>query len=162
MTMLLRSFWLIFSALPLAAQDHPGVLGTVLGFDGGEVVVRAVLDGSPARAAGLRVGDRITKIGGNPVRSPVEARTYLYWSKPGTKTILDVKRGKHARSLTATPRDWKTISNLVKWKGAPVKTGGKAAAWWGERWDLPDGMRQPPSPATTRGKVVCLFVYQAL
>lgn len=154
--------WILLGGIS-SAQD-PGVLGAVLGSDGRDVVVRRVLSGSPARKAGLRPGDRLMMVGEDLVRTPVDARTRLYWQKPGTKTRLTVVRGeKETRhALQARMIDWKTASALVKWRGRALATGGTAPAWWAERWDLLDGNRTPPTPETSKGKVVCLFVYQAL
>lgn len=146
----------------VSPAQNPGVLGAVLGSDGRDVVVRRVVDRSPARKAGLRVGDRLMMIGGGLVRNPQDARTRLYWQKPGAKIRLVVARGEKRHALEAEMTDWKTASALVKWRGKALEAGGEAPAWWAECWDLPDGVRVPPTARSTRGKVVCLFVYQAL
>lgn len=144
-----------------SAQD-PGVLGAVLGNDGRDVVVRRVLDRSPARVAGLRPGDRLMMVGEDLVRNPQDARARLYRLEPGSMARLAVVRGEERHVFDAKMTDWKTASSLVKWRGKALEAGVEAPAWWAERWDLPDGARVPPTRESTKGKVVCLFVYQAL
>lgn len=137
-------------------------MGAVLGFDGRDVVVRSVLDGSPARRAGLRRGDRLLMINGEFVRTPVVARTKLYWLEPGTSATLTIKRGDaKPLQLTVKVSDWRSVSKLTRWEGAPLKAGGKAPAWWAEKWDIGNA-DVLPTPKNTRGKVVCLMVFQAL
>ncbi len=150
---------LVATALP---GQNPGVLGAVFGSDGRDVVARRVLDRGPARKAGMRPGDRLMMVGDQLVRNPQDVRARLYRQKPGTKVRLLVVRGEKRLALEAEVTDWKTASDLVKWRGKALPVGGQAPAWWSERWDLPRGVRVPPSAASTKGKVVCLFVYQAL
>jgi len=75
------------------------LVSLMIGLERPASVVGAVEDGSPAAAAGLRPGDRIAAIDGEPVRfwRDVEERVR---TEPGASLALDVERG--GESLAAT------------------------------------------------------------
>lgn len=58
----------------------------------GGAVVAAVLDGSPAAAAGLAAGDVITAFAGRPVRSPHDLQFLVARSEPGARVELEILR----------------------------------------------------------------------
>lgn len=81
----------------LAARDltlpRPGTTGMSLrGGDGG-VWVHQVKAGSPAERAGLRVGDRVLKIGGEATASLADARIGLMGVRPGDRLRVVVRPG---------------------------------------------------------------------
>ena len=64
--------------------------------------VTAVSDGSPAASAGLRVGDEIVEIDGEPVSSGDDLRSELEEREPGTKVTVTVVRGGEQIELDVT------------------------------------------------------------
>ncbi len=68
----------------------------------GGVVVAAVVPGSPAAAAGLRSGDVITHIDGEPVIDGRDALNRIAALRPGTTTRLGIDRDGASLSLDAT------------------------------------------------------------
>ena len=85
-----------------AELTEPAVLFDGLGFTPGfPAVIASVLEGSPAERAGLKVGDRVTGVDGEPIEGWgqwVEAIR----SRPGETIELTVLRGGHEVALTAT------------------------------------------------------------
>jgi serine protease Do len=64
------------------------------------VIVRNVIDGSPASDAGLRPGDIITEANRQPVKSPEDLRRAVDAAPPGTPLLLLVQREGTASYLT--------------------------------------------------------------
>jgi S1-C subfamily serine protease len=70
--------------------------------DGGRgVVVVTVQAGSPAAKAGVRAGDLIQTIDGNPLRGVVDLIATVSAHRPGQTMTLGVQRGGHRRTLHA-------------------------------------------------------------
>src|SRR5882762_6803629 len=67
------------------------------------IVVREVVPNSPAAEAGLRVGDRIVAVNGEPVKS-AEQVTQTIREHKGQPIILRVTRNGQQVEITATPR----------------------------------------------------------
>ena len=67
-------------------------LGTMLGPDKQGVIVKQIVSGGAAAKAGIKQGDIITKIDGEPLDSPEKLTRKLGSSKPGTAIILDYLR----------------------------------------------------------------------
>jgi serine protease Do len=68
--------------------------------------VERVQPGSPAAAAGIRAGDRITRLDGRPVDSMGDVSAILGRHAPGDVVGLEVEEsGGTARSLRATLDD---------------------------------------------------------
>jgi S1-C subfamily serine protease len=63
-------------------------------------LVQAVTNGGPADDAGLRAGDLIVAIGGQPVRDPDDLSGYVSERRPGDRVELTVERGGERRTLT--------------------------------------------------------------
>ena len=80
--------------------DLPSPLVRRLGVQRAEgVVVTEILDRAPAFEAGLRPGDVVTALNGEPVRAPVDL-DYLVWQHfPGDPITLETYRGREARTL---------------------------------------------------------------
>ncbi len=69
------------------------------------VVVRSVMDDSPAKKAGIEDGDVIVRIDGKDVEGMQEITSVIKEMKPGDDLKLTVKRGKDRLNLTATLED---------------------------------------------------------
>ena len=88
-------------------EDRSGYLGHVVveeGIVGGGCPVQVVGDGTPAAMAGLRAGDLIRAIDGNPISGSHALREALSRTKPGQTIALDVLRGGEELTLYATLR----------------------------------------------------------
>lgn len=70
--------------------------------DASATVVRDVLAGSPAAAAGLQVGDVIDSVNGEPSASANELRRSIQQSSPGDELVLTVSRDGDRRIIIAT------------------------------------------------------------
>jgi putative serine protease PepD len=68
----------------------------------GGVQVGEVVSGGPAEKGGLRVGDRILEVAGQPVRDPDDLAAAVNDRKPGEKVELSVERSGERRTLTVT------------------------------------------------------------
>jgi S1-C subfamily serine protease len=55
-------------------------------------IIRSVEEGSPAEDAGLRKGDVITAIAGDPIESPVDLVDAIAGHEPGDQVTLEVRR----------------------------------------------------------------------
>ena len=64
-----------------------------LGIKGGLVVIK-VFKNSPAKKAGIKVGDIILRINGIPITSPQNLAFFIQRLKPDTKLTLDILRNK--------------------------------------------------------------------
>jgi putative serine protease PepD len=64
--------------------------------------VQAVTAGGPAAAAGLRAGDVITKIDGEPATSNVQLQELTLTKKPGDTVSIDYTRDGHSATATVT------------------------------------------------------------
>jgi S1-C subfamily serine protease len=68
----------------------------------GGAQVGQVVAGSPADKAGLRVGDRIVALGGEPIRDSDDLSASVNSRQPGEKVPLVVERGGQRRTLDVT------------------------------------------------------------
>lgn len=71
-------------------QEYVGI-GVLLRYVQGKLYVTEVLDGSPAKAAGVRKGDVITSVDGYPVTSVDDI--YLIQGEENTKASITINRG---------------------------------------------------------------------
>ena len=94
----LRSFSMVSPGRPLLgidAESLEGDFGRFFGAPEGEgVLVREVFAGSPAAKAGLKVGDVITSVDGDRIRSASELREKLLTKKEDKAIQLGVLRNK--------------------------------------------------------------------
>lgn len=67
------------------------------------VIITGVLQNGPAAQAGVRPGDVITAVGGQPVRSVTELLGAVAALKPGVPSQLTVQRRDGEKELTVTP-----------------------------------------------------------
>jgi serine protease Do len=95
----------------------------VYGFKNG-VIISAVTPGFPADKAGLKPGDVITSINGEPVKGGQDLISTITSLKPGTKaTIGYVRNGKH-ETATVTIADYEKMMAALSQGGAPGETNG--------------------------------------
>lgn len=64
------------------------------------VLVRTVVEGSPAAAAGIAVGDLLVNAGARPLRTPDDVLAVLDGLRPGDELQLEVVRGDAASAVT--------------------------------------------------------------
>jgi membrane protease YdiL (CAAX protease family) len=91
----------------------PGArVGVVLDPDdrGDGAVVQAVLPGSPAERAGLRAGDRVTAIDGQPVKNNAEMSATIGATTPGNERTLTLRRGGKTIDVHARPAPMRASS----------------------------------------------------
>ncbi|GAB4215451.1 MAG: Do family serine endopeptidase [Rhodoferax sp.] len=67
------------------------------------VIITGVLKNGPAALAGIKPGDVVTAVEGQPVRSVPELLTRVAALKPGQATAFDVQRGPQKLQLQVTP-----------------------------------------------------------
>ncbi len=94
------------AARPRATPDTAGAsseawLGLSMRKTDSGVFVNGVLRGSPAAGAGLMVGDRLVRVGGQPISTPVEVAEVVKAHPVGTRLDLHVLRGSDTRMLYA-------------------------------------------------------------
>lgn len=98
----------LLAAAGSGAQQRPGFFG--VGFthnrDAREqwLTVRIIVPGGPAQAAGIRVGDVITAIDGNPIRfaNMAEVMALLSRIKPQQRVEVTIVRGGKSTKRTLT------------------------------------------------------------
>jgi regulator of sigma E protease len=94
----------VLSLAPLAMADWEGNFMPMLGLaaDFGAPLIDEVIAGKPADRAGLRAGDHIVAIDGEPVRSPADVAVRTN-AKPGVATTFRVERAGAEIDITVTP-----------------------------------------------------------
>ena len=93
--------------LGVGVQDLTEQLGDYFGTSNGALVT-AVDDGTPAKAAGLKAGDVITKINGETVRDSSDLRQKL--SGVSGETKITIMRDKREVTLTAKIEDDRAVT----------------------------------------------------
>ncbi|GAB4109839.1 MAG: Do family serine endopeptidase [Phycisphaeraceae bacterium] len=81
-----------FLGISLPAQDLDARMARTFGFDGEGVLVNDVNPGSPAERAGIRRGDIITKVDGEPTPTIAMLRSLIADYRPGTKVEVELFR----------------------------------------------------------------------
>ncbi len=77
--------------LGVVSSEVPDMLGDHLTLNPGEgVIVRSLVPDGPAAKSGIAVHDVITKVGGQPVGSPLELSRQIAGHKPGESISLDL------------------------------------------------------------------------
>jgi predicted metalloprotease with PDZ domain len=105
--------------------------GLKLSESGGSVVVKGVLRGSCAEAAGVSAGDEILAVDGWRVRRLEDARQ---WVAPDAACEWLVGRGQRVRRLTFDPTQGTAIQpvSLTLQTGLDDTTRARRSAWLGE------------------------------
>jgi membrane-associated protease RseP (regulator of RpoE activity) len=81
---------------------HHAALGVSLNESDGRVTVLAVMPGSPAAKAGLRVGDQIRSVGDERIRTAKGLAEEIAENRPGTQVELSIRRSGEKQTLKAT------------------------------------------------------------
>lgn len=87
---------------PSAVSNQPGYLGIHLKAGAGKLVIASVGSESPAEKAGLKVGDVLTQLDGQPLPTLETAEGILLGKNGGEEIQLTVTRGKKPLTLKAT------------------------------------------------------------
>lgn len=77
---------------PEEERTPRGFLGVEWGARGASMLIRSVLDGSPAAGAGLKAGDELVRIGDKPIKGMEAAREALGKIQPGEVVEVVVRR----------------------------------------------------------------------
>lgn len=75
---------------PLADGPLPGTIDLMVRAQGDAVVIEAVREDSPAQRIGLRPGDVVVRLNGEPIASPRHFYRLVTDSPPGSEVTLDV------------------------------------------------------------------------
>jgi membrane-associated protease RseP (regulator of RpoE activity) len=73
-------------------QEHHAALGISMEEQDGHVHISAILPGSPAARAGLRVGDEIRSVAGEKIRTTDGLRDEIAEQRPGSRVELSIRR----------------------------------------------------------------------
>ena len=87
--------------LGMPRPDHDLGVGSGNSQQGGAQIGNIVA-GGPADKGGLKEGDRVVQIGGQPVRDADDLSATINDHKPGDKVAIVVERGGQRRTLTVT------------------------------------------------------------
>jgi len=91
-------------------DGEAGTLGFETKLDGDKLVIDVVVDGGPAKAAGLQVGDRVVSIDGREVATltPIIGKLVLESGNMATGTVvaLGIERGGAQLQVTVTATTW--------------------------------------------------------
>lgn len=142
----------LLASVALAEErEQAGPLGVRLDKDAETAEVYEVIRGTPAAKLGIRKGDVILRVDGQPTPTP-QALVQVLRSKPrftGDALPLEVQRGEELLQLEATLT------------ARPTLVGEPAPPWAPTRWgNLAEG-QEPPTLESLKGKVVVLFCYQS-
>lgn len=86
----------------LIPYEHP-FLGILPMRDGDGVRVRYVFPGSPAEKAGLKPGDRLTALGDETIKDPVQLRAIMANLEPKAKFAVKVDQNGQSHNFESTP-----------------------------------------------------------
>ncbi len=102
-----------FEALQANTSGEFGGIGIELGLVDGYFTIIAPIDGTPAARAGLKAGDRITRVNDAPVQGlKLDALIDTLRGKPGSTLTLTVKSDDHAPRDVALTRDTIAIASV--------------------------------------------------
>jgi S1-C subfamily serine protease len=81
------------------ARPYLGISTTETGQGGSGATIAQVNAGSPAQSAGLRAGDVVVAVDGNPVGASSDIATAIAGKRPGDSVKVDVRRGGQRQSV---------------------------------------------------------------
>jgi carboxyl-terminal processing protease len=93
-----------FRRMDNASRGRYGGIGVDVAFENGRIEVLGAAPGSPAAAAGMQPGDRITAVNGRPVKGrPIRESMQDLRGEPGTEVTVQLSRtGEGTRDLVLT------------------------------------------------------------
>ncbi|MCK4283978.1 MAG: PDZ domain-containing protein, partial [Candidatus Brocadiae bacterium] len=109
---------LVLDWLGVAVAQHPG--------EGAGVQVKAVLEDSPADAAGIRPADVLLQVGGRVVDAPAVLVEHVIEAAPGRTVDLKLRRGDRIQ-IVPVEVDWRP---LLMWAGPPRAGEGVVRLRW--------------------------------
>lgn len=117
------------TAVPAPSSGGPPWLGVAMGKDDGRpgVAVTHVVRGSPAAKAGLRVGDRILKVGGTVTANASEVTRTVRSHAVGAGTAITVQRDDQETSLRVTFAAAPAMDDILRMD----RVGAPAPPWSG-------------------------------
>ncbi|MEM6716270.1 MAG: HhoA/HhoB/HtrA family serine endopeptidase [Cyanobacteria bacterium P01_D01_bin.6] len=77
-------------------------IGVKVDADGGVLIVR-VLEDTPAASGGLKAGDIIQRVNGNPVATPTDVQAEVDAGEIGQPLAVDIQRGSDSQTITVRP-----------------------------------------------------------
>ena len=110
------------AALDGGGNDR-GYLGIVMDVEGGAMVVSQVMDGGPAAKAGLKAGDRITRIGDHKVRNQERLTAFLQGLEAGDEIELRIERDGWVREMEVELSSLSAIPGLPAAERAEIEPG---------------------------------------
>ncbi len=117
--------------------------------DLGKIAIIEVAPNSPAQMAGLKPGDLIVAVNGQPVKGPDQIHDLIY-SHLGEKISLSVKRGEKVITVALTPRNPPPPTGAIGILMGPTlrKAGIFTAVWMGVRATVGDTIQVAKMPFT--------------
>lgn len=115
-----------------------------LGFEAGFGPIVALQSGSPAEAAGLKVGDQILRIDGQPIGDPLTLDQRLA-RRAGEAVDVEVQRGESPLTVSVTPRALDSLPPTSQLT-APLAVNSLGVAFR----TLPDVAAVPPDSAAEK------------
>jgi serine protease Do len=104
-------------------QDLPAAVGRVYGFKSG-VLVSSVAKGGPAEQAGIKTGDIITSVDGQPIKDGDDLVNIITARHPGSTAKIGYLRNGQQQSATVTIQDrTKTVGSLTGQDNTPDQNG---------------------------------------
>jgi len=104
-------------------QDLPAAVGRVYGFKSG-VLVSSVAKGGPAEQAGIKTGDIITSVDGQPIKDGDDLVNIITARHPGSTAKIGYLRNGQQQSATVTIQDrTKTVGSLTGQDNTPEENG---------------------------------------
>ncbi len=104
-------------------QDLPAAVGRVYGFKSG-VLVSSVAKGGPAEQAGIKTGDIITSVDGQPIKDGDDLVNIITARHPGSTAKIGYLRNGQQQSATVTIQDrTKTVGSLTGQDNTPDENG---------------------------------------
>ena len=113
----------------MAGQGEPGVLGVMIVESAGPgVMIREVVGGSAAAAAGLQPGDVILEINGQGMDSPLQVTQMIRTTPAGQAVTLTVWRDGQEQQIPATLQAAQRDPYRVNFRGGEGSMNGDATA----------------------------------
>ena len=104
--------------------------------------IRSVIDDGPAAQAGMRPGDKILRVSGEPIKSAYDV-SFALKDKAGVPVVVEVERGGRPVNLQLTPRLEDAKSPVLDRDGMPTgelrQQPKMMAQWESEHHSVPAG-----------------------